>query len=93
VVYEPTHYAYERIKEQIDLNVLNRKSSARQKMVNNIVDRLEITDPTRDNDTDIVKKQLEVMFEEDQAKADELLNADTNHILEVYNKIIKDAKK
>ena len=92
-MYQPTHYAYERIKEQIDLNMQNRKSSARQKMVNNIVDRLEITDPTKDNDTDIVKKQLEVMFEQDQTKAKELLNADTNYILEVYNKIIKDAKK
>lgn len=92
-MYKSTDYAYNRIKEQIDLNILNRESSARQKMVNNIVDRLEITDPTRDNDTDIVKKQLEVMFEEDQVKANELLNADTNYILEVYNKIIKDAKK
>ena len=92
-MYEPTDYAYERIKEQIDLNILNRESSARQKMVNNIVDRLEITDPTRDNDTDIVKKQLEIMFEQDQTKAKKLANADTSYILEVYNKIIKDAKK
>ena len=92
-MYQPTHYNYQRIKEQIEQNDKHRSIEARQKMVNNIVDRLEITDPTRDNDTDIVKKQLEVMFEEDQVKANELLNADTNYILEVYNKIIKDAKK
>jgi hypothetical protein len=92
-VYQPTHYNYQRIKEQIEQNDKHRSIEARQKMVNNIVDRLEITDPTKDNDTDIVKKQLEIMFEQDQTKAKKLANADNSYILEVYNKIIKDAKK
>jgi hypothetical protein len=33
------------------------------------------------------------MFEQDQTKAKKLANADNSYILEVYNKIIKDAKK
>ena len=91
-IYQPTHYAYERIIEQIEQNDRHREISARQEMVNKIVGRLEITDPKKLGEVDIVKKQLEVIFEEDQKEAERLLNADTTHILEVYNKI-KDAKK
>ena len=91
-IYQPTHYAYERIIEQIEQNDRHRAISARQEMVNKIVGRLEITDPKKFDEMDIVKKQLEVIFEEDQKEAERLLNADTTHILEVYNKI-KDAKK
>jgi hypothetical protein len=91
-IYQPTHYAYERIIEQIEQNDRHRAISARQEMVNKIVGRLEITDPKKFDEMDIVKKQLEVIFEEDQKEAERLLKADTTHILEVYNKI-KDAKK
>lgn len=91
-VYQPTHYNYQRIKEQIEQNERHRNIEARQEMVNNIVDRLEITDPKKFDEIAIVKKQLEQIFEEDQKEAERLLNADTTHILEVYNKI-KDAKK
>ena len=91
-MYQPTHYNYQRIKEQIEQNDKHRSIEARQKMVNNIVDRLEITDPKKFDEIAIVKKQLEQIFEEDQKEAERLLNADTTHILEVYNKI-KDAKK
>ena len=92
-VYQPTHYNYQRIKEQIEQNDRHRSIEARQEMVNNIVGRLEITDPKKFDDVDIVKKQLEQIFEDDQKEAERLANADTKHILEVYEKIIKGTKK
>jgi len=90
VVYEPTHYAYKRIKEQIDENIRHRKISERQSMVNNIVDEL-YDDKTAESidGKDIIKKKLEQMFEEDNS----LQNADKDTIQEVFNNIIRDTKK
>lgn len=85
-IYEPTHYNYQRIKEQIDENIRHRQIAERQTLVNNIVD--ELYDESAD-DIDIVKKKLEQMFEEDNS----LQNADKNSIQEVFNTIIRDTKK
>tara|TARA_B110001450_G_C17668072_1_gene500669 strand:- start:14559 stop:16142 length:1584 start_codon:yes stop_codon:yes gene_type:complete len=91
VVYEPTDYAYHRIKDQIDANDKHRKIISNQTKVNNIVERMELDEKT--TDVDIVKKRLEQMFEEDNAKAELLTNADTKTIHEVFKDIIKDTKK
>ena len=59
-------------------------------MVNNIVDELyDNSNVEATDDKDIVKKKLEQMFEEDIS----LQDADKNTIQEVFNTIIRDAKK
>ena len=90
VIYEPTHYAYNRILEQIEENNRHRAITERQSLVNNIVDELyDNSNVEATDDKDIVKKKLEQMFEEDIS----LQDADKNTIQEVFNTIIRDAKK
>jgi len=90
-VYEPTHYNYHRIKEQIEENNRHREITERQSLVNNIVE--ELYDDESTDDIDIVKKKLEQMFEEDKSKQELLQNADKNSIREVFDNIIRDTKK
>lgn len=90
-IYEPTHYAYHRIKEQIEMNDRHREIVRRQSLVNKIVDELDIDD-SEDN-VNIVKKKLEQMFEEDKEAEKMMKNADKNKIQEVLDTIIRDTKK
>jgi len=93
VVYQPNHYAYNRVKEQIELNNLQRKYVNRERdtLVNSIVDELHTAETGVS--VDIVKKKLEEMFVSDKKTIEIMRNADAITKQTVFNTIIKDSKK
>lgn len=89
VVYQPTDFGYQRIKEQIDLNNYERKINDRSIVVNTIISQMKLTDPTVN--ADVVKEQIEYMFN-NNADAEELVS-NAKNMLEAYNKATRDTKK
>jgi peptidoglycan hydrolase-like protein with peptidoglycan-binding domain len=92
VFYEPTHYAYERIKEQLELNRVARQKAEKTQLINKVVDGIMADPDSKKNDPAIVKKRIEDAINNDSEIKQLLESADEETLREVYKEIIKDDK-
>lgn len=92
VFYEPTHHAYERIKEQLELNRVARQKEEKTQLINKVVDGIMAGPDSKKNDPAIVKKRIEEAINNDSEIKQLLESADEETLREVYKEIIKDDK-
>lgn len=92
VYYEPTHHAYDRVKEQIELNRTVRQTQEKTQLINKVVDGIMSAPDSKGNDPVIVKKRIEDAINNDSDIKKLLESADEETLREVYKEIIKDDK-